>query len=138
MENTGNNTEFLEQLKKRVENAGSDDFALVIKGCNYLPELVGNYLTDEQWDIIKQMLTDGIDAKLNGTPKTSQSYPSYVVSKMTTEQKLEVAANIISNTCRKFGVDIEDYSGGDGFDLRVTITNNHTTFSKQLNIPLDI
>lgn len=53
---------------------------------------------------------------------------------MTREQRLTAAANIITATCKKYDVTIEDFSYGDGFDLRVTITHDHTTESKKLDI----
>ena len=56
------------------------------------------------------------------------------VADMTREERLAAAADIITAACKKYKVDIEDFSYGAGDDLRVTITHNHTTESKPLNL----
>lgn len=53
---------------------------------------------------------------------------------MTREERLKKAAEEINAICKKYDVGIEDYSYGDGFDIRVTIMYDSNTYSEKLNI----
>jgi hypothetical protein len=53
---------------------------------------------------------------------------------MTREERLKKAAEEINDICKKYDVSIEDYSYGDGFDIRVTITYDLNTYSEKLKI----
>lgn len=47
---------------------------------------------------------------------------------------MKKAAEEITAIYKKYDVSIEDYSYGDGFDIRVTIMYDSKTYSEKLNI----
>lgn len=61
--------EDLETAIYRIQNAKYDDFTIGIKGANELPIFLENYLTAEQWQLVKNMLINNITARIEETKK---------------------------------------------------------------------
>lgn len=62
----------LQDAKDRVENASADNLTIGIVGNKNLPFFLGDFLTAEQWEVVKFMIARNISKKIAETQKTLQ------------------------------------------------------------------
>lgn len=62
----------LQDAKDRVENASADNLTIGIVGNENLPFFLGDFLTAEQWEVVKFMIARKINKKIAETQKSLQ------------------------------------------------------------------
>lgn len=62
----------LQDAKDRVENASADNLTIGISGKGDLPFFLGDFLTAEQWEVVKFMIARNISKKIAETQKSLQ------------------------------------------------------------------